>query len=366
MAAGEVNQFAATAHHWSGREARLLRHALRLSVRAFAGYLGVAPRTVAKWESGGTATVPRPDTQAILDTALARAQPDARRRFDVLVQQPGQATSPAARPVAPGYDYEAWADDLDRTLACLGRQEFPQARTLLDRWLSRFEPNSNDTRGMHLYGRSLRLFGELQQDQGVILGPLSAQQTYRKALRVFTELGTPRRVAQLELQLVVLDEMAGRLESAARRYESLTTDERLSEHDRTRAQLWVGTALSKRGLNESATRHIIPAIQNFETMEEQADWSIAHQKLALAHRGAGKLSDAASAIEVALTHRVGDTPLQKVRLETAYAHILLSDRVTAENGATLLDTCAGISTEYGLMHQLQSIDGIRRTYERQA
>ena len=219
---------------------------------------------------------------------------------------------------------------------------------------------------MHLYGRSLRLLGELQQDQGVIQGPLSAQQTYRKALSVFTELGTQRRVAQLELQLVVLEEMAGRLETAARGYASLTGDERLSAHDRTRAKLWIGTALSKRGLNDSATRHIVPAIHDFETMEEPADWSIAHQKLALAHRGAGKLAAAARAIDVALTHRVGETPMQNVRLKTAHAHILLSDRATADNGMTLLEACANISTRYGLLHQLQSIDEIRRSYQRQA
>ncbi|GAA4660977.1 MULTISPECIES: helix-turn-helix domain-containing protein [Amycolatopsis] len=362
MATGDDSQVAATAHHWSGREARLLRHALRLSVRAFAGYLGVAARTVAKWESGGALTVPRPDTQAILDTALARAEPEARRRFDLLLQQ---SDEPAA-PGVSGYDYEAWADDLDRTMACLGRQEFPLARTLLDRWLRRYQPNSNDTRGMYLYGRSLRLLGEVQQDQGVIHGPASAEQTYRKALRVFTELNAPRRVAQIELKLVVLEEMAGRLDSAARHYESLTADERLSEHDRTRARLWVGTALSKRGLNESATRHIVPAIQEFETLEEPEDWSIAHQKLALAHRGAGNLTQANHAIDVALTHRVNDTPLQKVRLETAHAHILLSDRATAGSGFAMLDRCARISTRFGLLHQLQSIDGIRRAFERQA
>ncbi|NKQ52766.1 hypothetical protein HFP15_07715 [Amycolatopsis sp. K13G38] len=363
MAPADVNQVAATAHHWSGREARLLRHALRLSVRGFAGYLGVAVRTVAKWESGGAATVPRPDTQAILDTALARAEPEARRRFEVLVRQAGAGTPAVAQ---TSHDYESWADDLDRTLACLGRQEFPLARTLLDRWLGRFQPNSNDTRGMYLYARSLRLLGEVQQDQGVTHGPMSAQHNYRKALRVFTELGTPRRVAQLELKLVVLDEMAGRLESAARQYESLTTDERLSSHDRAQARLWVGTALSKRGLNESATRHIVPAIHDFETMDEPADWSIAHQKLALAYRGSGNLTAANQAIEVALSNRVNDTPLQKVRLSTAHAHILLSDRATAETGMTILDHCAKVSTEYRLFHQLRSIEGIRAGFVRQA
>ena len=58
---------------WTGREARALRQALRLSVRAFAEHLDVAPRTVSKWEQLGQATRPYPDQQALLDTALDRA-----------------------------------------------------------------------------------------------------------------------------------------------------------------------------------------------------------------------------------------------------------------------------------------------------
>ncbi|NIH83249.1 hypothetical protein [Amycolatopsis granulosa] len=361
MSAGTRSAAAATAHQWTGREARLLRHALRLSVRGFAAYLGVAARTVAKWESGGTSTVPRPDTQAILDTALARADDGARTRFEVLVTG-ARESGPAPGP-SPRHDYEAWTDDLDRTVACLGRQEFRLASTLLGRWLDRFEPDSSDAQGLYLYGRSLRLLGEVRQDQGALRGPLSAEPVYRQALRVFTELKSPRRVAQLELQLVVIAEMSGQLESAAARYTSLTTDDRLSAHDRTRAQLWVGTALSKRGLHETATRHIVPAIRAFERLEEPADWSIAHQKLALAHRGAGDLTAAGRAIEVALSHRVDDTPLQQVRLDTAHAHILLSDGATAGSGLATLDRTARLSARYGLMHQVRSIEGIRRGFE---
>lgn len=62
---------------WTSREAR----ALRLSVRAFAEHLGVAPRTVSKWEHFGESTRPQPDTQAILDTALSQASPDVRLRL---------------------------------------------------------------------------------------------------------------------------------------------------------------------------------------------------------------------------------------------------------------------------------------------
>lgn len=68
-------------NRWTGRETRLLRHALRLSVRAFAEDLGVSPRTVSKWESGGSAHQPRPELQAALDTMLRRADQDERSRF---------------------------------------------------------------------------------------------------------------------------------------------------------------------------------------------------------------------------------------------------------------------------------------------
>ncbi|MGQ0572714.1 MAG: helix-turn-helix domain-containing protein [Pseudonocardia sp.] len=68
---------------WTGREAQALRIALRFSVRAFAEHLGVAPRTVSKWEAAGSATFPRPDTQAMLDTVLARADGTARQRFEM-------------------------------------------------------------------------------------------------------------------------------------------------------------------------------------------------------------------------------------------------------------------------------------------
>lgn len=70
---------------WTGTETRALREALRLSVRAFAEHLGVAARTVAKWEAGGRGIRLRPDTQAILDTALSRANDDARSRFALML-----------------------------------------------------------------------------------------------------------------------------------------------------------------------------------------------------------------------------------------------------------------------------------------
>ncbi|GAA1370396.1 hypothetical protein GCM10009661_29510 [Catellatospora chokoriensis] len=69
---------------WTGVEARVLRAAKRMSVRAFAEHLGVAARTVSYWESEGRQITPRPDMQAILDRALESATTEVRRRFALL------------------------------------------------------------------------------------------------------------------------------------------------------------------------------------------------------------------------------------------------------------------------------------------
>jgi hypothetical protein len=70
-----------TVQRWSGREARALREAKRMSVRAFADHLGVGERMVSKWEAGGDSIIPRPVNQAALDTSLASADTEVRSRF---------------------------------------------------------------------------------------------------------------------------------------------------------------------------------------------------------------------------------------------------------------------------------------------
>ncbi|MBZ3906767.1 helix-turn-helix domain-containing protein [Streptomyces griseiscabiei] len=342
---------------WTGREASALRAALRMSMRAFAEHLGVALRTVAKWESLGAETHPRPDTQAILDTALARADAAEQARFEeVLFPERTTAVRPA--------DYETWTEDIERAVICVSRQDFPFASTLLNRWLGSRDPHHLDDKGLYLYGRSLVLLGDLQRDQGAILGPLSAIQSYRSAHGMFTELGIPRRAAQIELSLAVVQEMSGRLDASARQYELLSADERLSPRDRARARLWVGTALSKDGNNAYATQVMTSATHAFEELGEPEDWSVAHQKLALAHRGAGDLKQALHNIDIARTTGTLDSPMQRVRLDTAYGHILLSDRATRNDGLSVLDQAAQMARQYGLSHQLRSIEGIRKGQQR--
>ncbi|GAA5118308.1 hypothetical protein GCM10025762_34670 [Haloechinothrix salitolerans] len=73
---------------WTGREADALRCAVRMSVRGFADYLGISARAVSRWAQLGAETVPRPDMQAILDTALVNADLATRRRFAALTERP--------------------------------------------------------------------------------------------------------------------------------------------------------------------------------------------------------------------------------------------------------------------------------------
>jgi transcriptional regulator with XRE-family HTH domain len=82
----EFEGVAAMVTRWTGVETRNLRHALRLTVRGFAEHLGVSVRTVSKWEAGASAIEPRPELQAVLDTALRRASAEARARFHDLAR----------------------------------------------------------------------------------------------------------------------------------------------------------------------------------------------------------------------------------------------------------------------------------------
>ncbi|GII01767.1 hypothetical protein [Planobispora takensis] len=65
---------------WTGQLAGALQKALRLTNEGFAGELGTAVRTVAKWNAEPE-LVPVPEIQRALDTLLCRAPEDARARF---------------------------------------------------------------------------------------------------------------------------------------------------------------------------------------------------------------------------------------------------------------------------------------------
>lgn len=98
-------------------------------------------------------------------------------------------------------------------------------------------------------------------------------------------------------------------------------------------------------------------------MEEPEEWATAQQKLALAHRGAGDLTRALHHIDTARSNGRFETPLQRVQIETAQAHILLTDPATRAPGRFALDHASSIATQYGLQHQLRSINNIRDSKE---
>lgn len=99
---------------WSGREARVLRSAMRMSIREFAAHLGVHERLVSKWEAGGSRVHPRPVNQAALDTCLARSDEVVRARFGELSaaesethEQPGGAAAIPERELIMAAAHEA-------------------------------------------------------------------------------------------------------------------------------------------------------------------------------------------------------------------------------------------------------------------
>ena len=72
---------------WTGHESRALRQAMRLSVRDFSAKLGVATRTVTKWEAEGLRAHLRPDSHALLDTAYHHADDRVKTRFAALLTE---------------------------------------------------------------------------------------------------------------------------------------------------------------------------------------------------------------------------------------------------------------------------------------
>jgi hypothetical protein len=79
---------------------------MRMSVRTFADALGVAHRTVGRWEASGDRAELLPDSQEYLDTMLERADPPARQRFAQLLGA-AAAQDGASHPLAAACDDNA-------------------------------------------------------------------------------------------------------------------------------------------------------------------------------------------------------------------------------------------------------------------
>jgi hypothetical protein len=81
---------------WTGREVRVLREVLRMSVRAFAAYTQLSVSRIAEMETQGADARLRPSTQRILDAVLAGASDRARRRFWTALAEASSGLVPPA------------------------------------------------------------------------------------------------------------------------------------------------------------------------------------------------------------------------------------------------------------------------------
>lgn len=76
--------------HWTGRESKALRSAMRLSQRRFGSRVGVSLPTVARWELNRCAVSPY--GQSALDVVLRDAPGEVVERFEALLEQTDAAT----------------------------------------------------------------------------------------------------------------------------------------------------------------------------------------------------------------------------------------------------------------------------------
>lgn len=109
---------------WTGRHARALQAAMRLTGEAFAEHLGISPRTVAKWRRRPD-MVPSAQLQEALDTSLRLASPEAQTRFAASVGVP--QTEQAALDDSMVDQLHAVAGELSRILATLQTAEKGQS-----------------------------------------------------------------------------------------------------------------------------------------------------------------------------------------------------------------------------------------------
>jgi transcriptional regulator with XRE-family HTH domain len=121
---------------WSGRKARALREAKRMSVRDFAAHLGVNDAAVSNWERRGELARLRHQTQQMLDVDLARSGDDVRDRFELLLLVGRFATaahvaSPAP-PAEPAHRHQDVGLNPPRSLHDAVRENLPALRRALD------------------------------------------------------------------------------------------------------------------------------------------------------------------------------------------------------------------------------------------
>jgi transcriptional regulator with XRE-family HTH domain len=108
----------AVIEQWTGRHARALQAAMRLTNEAFAEHLGVSPRTIAKWRER-PGMVPSPQLQEALDTSLKLTTEDTRARFAANLNLPPADDDPITLDTSMLSQLHAAIGELARLLSSL-------------------------------------------------------------------------------------------------------------------------------------------------------------------------------------------------------------------------------------------------------
>lgn len=191
-----------TVREWTGLEAKALRAALRMTIQEFAGYLGVGTRTVAKWEARGLDIQPQTQTQAILDTALAKAPSDVQVRFTAAVSGSVTRNTAAVNTVIDQVKRNENGDDPTRF-----SEPVPPSRVLLPvvvdgrQILLPLDAAAVSGRGLALAMNLSPSFGDPSQ---VELKPAKVERAYELYLRGQGLLATNER-QQIEAATSLLD-----------------------------------------------------------------------------------------------------------------------------------------------------------------
>lgn len=149
---------------WTGEEALLLQDVMRASVRAFAGHLGISPRTVSQWKQSPD-RVCRLVTAQILDTALAQCTPEQqdifRARLAVLrgtsvPSEPPAAGNPGPCTVLTHRFLPVFIGSQPAALADAGKRAEPGPGALVHRAMYADHPDAQAT--LHVYACGVAVF----------------------------------------------------------------------------------------------------------------------------------------------------------------------------------------------------------------
>ncbi|MBM9435155.1 hypothetical protein JT723_04740 [Streptomyces bryophytorum] len=134
-----------------------------MSIRDFAAHLGVSDRVISKWEAGGEDYTPRPDSQAVLDTALARSSDESRARFSEALGRPAVAAPNAAHIRVESHKFLPVFVGIEQARRLReGMNAAPAGRWLDSSWARANHPDGGTVCTLHVYACGVVVFHLVQ------------------------------------------------------------------------------------------------------------------------------------------------------------------------------------------------------------